>query len=85
MKSILLFGAGKSATVLIDYLLKNAEKEQWHLTLADANPGMSEEKIGGSIFGTAVTIDISNEQERISLITQADIVISLLPRHIKLL
>jgi saccharopine dehydrogenase-like NADP-dependent oxidoreductase len=79
MKSILLFGAGKSATVLIDYLLKNAEKEQWHLTLADAHPGMSAEKIGGSIFGTAVTIDISNEAERISLITQADIVISLLP------
>jgi hypothetical protein len=29
MKNILLFGAGKSATVLIDYLLSNAEKEDW--------------------------------------------------------
>ncbi|HJW16553.1 MAG TPA: saccharopine dehydrogenase C-terminal domain-containing protein, partial [Flavisolibacter sp.] len=79
MKNILLFGAGKSATVLIDYLLKNAEKEQWHLTLADANRGMSEEKIGGSIFGTAVTIDIANDEERKALINNADIVISLLP------
>jgi saccharopine dehydrogenase-like NADP-dependent oxidoreductase len=61
MKNILLFGAGKSATVLIDYLLKNAEKEQWHLMLADANRSMSQEKIGGSVFGTAVTIDIANE------------------------
>jgi saccharopine dehydrogenase-like NADP-dependent oxidoreductase len=79
MKSILLFGAGKSATVLIDYLLKNAEKEQWHLMLADANRSMSQEKIGGSVFGTAVTIDITNEEDRKALIMEADIVISLLP------
>jgi saccharopine dehydrogenase-like NADP-dependent oxidoreductase len=79
MKNILLFGAGKSATVLIDYLLKNAEKEQWHLMLADANRSMSQEKIGGSVFGTAVTIDISNEEDRKALIMEADIVISLLP------
>jgi hypothetical protein len=32
MKKVLLFGAGKSATVLIDYLLENAEKENWQLT-----------------------------------------------------
>jgi saccharopine dehydrogenase-like NADP-dependent oxidoreductase len=79
MKNILLFGAGKSATVLIDYLLKNAEKEQWHLMLADANRSMSQEKIGGSVFGTAVTIDIANEEDRKALIMEADIVISLLP------
>jgi saccharopine dehydrogenase-like NADP-dependent oxidoreductase len=79
MKNILLFGAGKSATVLIDYLLKNAEKEQWHLMLADANRSMSQEKIGGSVFGTAVTIDITNEEDRKALIMEADIVISLLP------
>jgi saccharopine dehydrogenase-like NADP-dependent oxidoreductase len=40
---------------------------------------MSQEKIGGSVFGTAVTIDISNEEDRKALIMEADIVISLLP------
>src|SRR6476469_3580486 len=79
MKNVLLFGAGKSATVLIDYLLKNAEKENWHLTLADANRSMSQEKIGDSAFGTAVTVDITNDTERMALVREADIVISLLP------
>jgi saccharopine dehydrogenase-like NADP-dependent oxidoreductase len=79
MKNVLLFGAGKSATVLIDYLLMNAEKEDWHLTLADANRSMSQEKIADSTFGTAVTVDIANDAERMALVRAADIVISLLP------
>ena len=37
MKRILLFGAGKSATVLIDYLLSHAAEGEWQLMLADAN------------------------------------------------
>ena len=85
MKNVLLFGAGKSATVLISYLLQNAALEQWHLTLADANYNLALEKIGDSIYGTAISIDINNDDERNKLIQQADIVISLLPPalHIK--
>jgi saccharopine dehydrogenase-like NADP-dependent oxidoreductase len=79
MKNVLLFGAGKSATVLIDYLLKNAEKEQWHLTLADANKSLALEKIAGSPYGTAIAIDITDDTERKALVQGADIVISLLP------
>jgi saccharopine dehydrogenase-like NADP-dependent oxidoreductase len=79
MKNVLLFGAGKSATVLIDYLLMNAEKEDWHLTLADVNRNLSREKIADSAFGTAVTVDIANDVERMALVRSADIVISLLP------
>ena len=35
MKQILLFGTGKSATVLIDYLLENAITENWKIWRVD--------------------------------------------------
>jgi saccharopine dehydrogenase-like NADP-dependent oxidoreductase len=79
MKTILLFGAGKSATVLIDYLLENAEKENWQLTLVDADLQLARSKIGGSSFGTPLSFDIKNDSERKKNIGESDIVISLLP------
>jgi len=79
MKKILLFGAGKSATVLIDYLLENAEQEDWQLTLVDADLQLAKSKIGDSSHGVARSFDIKKEQERKANIEQSDIVISLLP------
>ena len=34
---ILVFGAGKSATVLIDFLKKTITQNNWLLTVADSN------------------------------------------------
>ncbi|HEX6848000.1 MAG TPA: saccharopine dehydrogenase C-terminal domain-containing protein [Chitinophagaceae bacterium] len=79
MKSILLFGAGKSATVLIDYLLTNAEKEQWQVTVVDADINLAQSKIGFSPFGKAVSFDIHDDTDRKNFISEASIVISLLP------
>jgi len=79
MKKILLFGAGKSATVLIDYLLENAVKEGWQLTLVDADLQLAQSKIGDSSFGIPLSFDIRNDTERKKNIEQSDIVISLLP------
>ena len=79
MKNILLFGAGKSATVLIDYLLSNAEKEEWQLTVVDADINLAQSKIGISPFGKAVSFDINDETDRKKFINEANIVISLLP------
>jgi saccharopine dehydrogenase-like NADP-dependent oxidoreductase len=79
MKQVLLFGAGKSATVLIDYLLKNAETESWHLTIVDADLATAQAKISEASFGTAISFDISNSAERKAYISKADIVISLMP------
>ena len=79
MKNILLFGAGKSATVLIDYLISNAEKEKWQLTVVDADINLAQSKIGISPFGKAVSFDINDHTDRNKFITDADIVISLLP------
>jgi saccharopine dehydrogenase-like NADP-dependent oxidoreductase len=79
MKQVLLFGAGKSATVLIEYLLSNAEKENWKLVVVDADLPNAQKKIGDSKFGKAVSFDISNVDERSAYIAHADIVISLMP------
>lgn len=79
MKTILLFGAGKSATVLIDYLLENAITENWKVIVADADLKLAQSKIGVSKLGTAVSFDINDSTERDRYIKMADIVISLLP------
>jgi saccharopine dehydrogenase-like NADP-dependent oxidoreductase len=79
MRNILLFGAGKSATVLIDYLLSNALRENWTLTVVDANLALAQSKIGNALGGRAVAFDTTNAKERSKYIQEADIVISLLP------
>src|SRR4030095_5956815 len=79
MKNILLFGAGKSATVLIDYLLSNAEKEDWQITVVDADINLAQSKIGISPLGKAISFDINDEEDRRKYISESDIVISLLP------
>lgn len=79
MKTILLFGAGKSATVLIDYLLDNAVIENWKVTVVDGNLELAQSKTAHSQRATAVSFDIMDVSERGKYIRQADIVISLLP------
>jgi saccharopine dehydrogenase-like NADP-dependent oxidoreductase len=79
MKQILLFGAGKSATVLIRYLLENASAEGWHVLLVDADLAAAEKKIGNSEHGKALSFDIRDQDERSAQIAQADLVISLMP------
>lgn len=85
MKHLLLFGAGKSATVLIDYLLSNARSENWKLLIVDADLQLALDKLKGSPHGNAVSFDISDSEKRESYIQKADIVISLLPPALHIL
>ena len=79
MKRILLFGAGKSATVLIDYLIENAGRENWQVVVVDSDLQLAKSKTGDSYFAEAISFDIQDANEREKQIKQADIVISLLP------
>ncbi len=79
MTNILVFGAGKSSSYLIKYLLEHAPKYSWQITVADANINAALERINGSSFATAVALDIHDTVLRNRLILLADIVISLLP------
>ncbi|HLG40469.1 MAG TPA: saccharopine dehydrogenase C-terminal domain-containing protein [Chitinophagaceae bacterium] len=79
MKQILLFGAGKSATVLIDYLLENAASANWELTVIDSNLELAKSKIHNSPYAFAFSFDIMDAAKRGDQISKADIVISMLP------
>jgi saccharopine dehydrogenase-like NADP-dependent oxidoreductase len=85
MKQVLLFGAGKSATVLIEYLVTNAQKENWQLVVVDADVVNAQKKVGTSSYAKAVAFDVTNEEERKNHISNADIVISLMPPALHLL
>jgi saccharopine dehydrogenase-like NADP-dependent oxidoreductase len=78
-KKILLFGAGKSATCLIDYLLKECELNNWELIIVDSNLPLAGSKIGSSKRAKAVSTDVQNHADRKELVKAASIVISLLP------
>lgn len=82
MKTIVLFGAGKSATVLIEYLLSNAPKNEWKLILVDADLQLAAAKIARSPYGEATSFDVLDAESRSQAMGKADLVISLLPPHL---
>ncbi|MBD0332856.1 MAG: saccharopine dehydrogenase NADP-binding domain-containing protein [Chitinophagaceae bacterium] len=84
MKKIVLFGAGKSATVLIEYLIKEAAYENWKLIVADADLTVAQKKVGTSSFAEAISFDARSD-ERQKYVQWADIVISLLPPPLHIL
>jgi saccharopine dehydrogenase-like NADP-dependent oxidoreductase len=79
MKNILLFGAGKSATCLIRYLVAETALRGWQLVVAESNLSLAQSKIGLAPHARAVSVQVENERDRETLVREADIVISLLP------
>ena len=85
MKSILLFGAGKSATCLIDYLTRICTENKWTLVIGDAVVDALKKKLIASPVVHPVQLNVENASERNELILQADLVISLLPPALHIL
>lgn len=79
MKTIVLIGAGKSATVLIDYLIAEAEINNWKFIIADSNREQILLKTNNSKYAEAVQLDVTNEDARSALIQRAHVVISMMP------
>jgi len=79
MKQILLFGAGKSATSLIRYLIGVATNRGWQLVVAEKDLPLAESKIGTASCARAVGLAVEQEAARDLLVQEADVVISLLP------
>ncbi|GAB2479121.1 saccharopine dehydrogenase [Hymenobacter qilianensis] len=80
MKNILLLGAGRSASSLINYLLRYAPIEGWHLTVADVQPAhLVPILVAHTEYARAVPFDIQNDALLEELVTSADVVISMLP------
>jgi len=79
MRKILVVGAGKSTSYLIDYFLKKAEQENLHLTIGDLNPDAISSKIRAHKACTVIQLDIFKDEARKKLIEECDIVVSMLP------
>lgn len=79
LKTILLFGAGKSASVLIDYLIKESGENGWKFIIADADKNLILSKTNNSPFAEAVELDITNDDKRSKLIDRSHVVISMMP------
>jgi len=79
MTRILIIGAGRSTSSLIDYMLKHSILNQWQITVADADLALAQARIGQEHGATAVQFDVTNKELREQLISGADLVISMLP------
>lgn len=78
-KHILLFGAGKSATVLINYLKHLATEKKWTVTIADSDLETVQHKVGNTKHIYAAAVDVTDATQRKECISRADLVISLMP------
>ena len=81
MRNILIIGAGRSASSLIQYLLQKSDAENLHLTIGDLSLELAQRKTNNHKNATAIAFDIFNESQRHTEIQKADIVISMLPAH----
>jgi saccharopine dehydrogenase-like NADP-dependent oxidoreductase len=79
MTKILIIGAGRSATSLIDYLLTRAKDYDWKVTVSDMDLKLAQEKAGTNPLATAISFDIRNEEQRKKVIAEHDMIISMLP------
>ena len=79
MKKVVVFGAGKSATVLIDFFKEVTLAKEFAVIVADYDLAVVQEKVGAHYWVQAVQIDIKNEEARKQLVQSADVVVSLMP------
>lgn len=79
MKNILVLGAGRSASTLIQQLLRGCRRQQWQLTIADLSLELAQQKAGKHPHTRAIPFNVHDEQQREQEVARADLVISMLP------
>ena len=86
MKNILVVGAGRTSSSLINYLISKSEEKNWYITVADQSLVLAESKTKNHPRTKAIQFNIFDEDARGALIKKMDIVASLLPEtlHIQL-
>lgn len=82
MKKVLVLGAGRSSSALIDYLLEHAESENWQVVVGDMSLEAAAEKVSGHPRGKAIQFNLTDTSSAITHISSADAVISLIPPHL---
>ena len=79
MRHILIIGAGRSASSLVQYLLDKSDSENLFITIGDLSVQHAQSLIGDHPNARATPLDIFNETQRREAIENSDIVISMLP------
>ncbi|WP_026933359.1 saccharopine dehydrogenase family protein [Christiangramia echinicola] len=79
MREILIIGAGKSTSVLINYLLKQADSEDLFLRIGDLDIENARKACNNHEKCEAFELDVFNAESREPAIKKADIIISMLP------
>ena len=81
MRHILIIGAGRSATSLIQYLLNKSASENLFITIGDLSEENAQKFTQGHPNAKGIQFDVFNEQQRAEIIQQNDLIISMLPAH----
>jgi saccharopine dehydrogenase (NADP+, L-glutamate forming) len=81
-KHILVLGAGRSSSALINYLLKQSTQGDWTVTVGDISKQMAADRIAVHKLGCAIEFNIDDQESSKKAIASADVVISLLPAHL---
>lgn len=76
MKKILILGAGRSSTSLIQYLLALAPTHGWHIVIGEMDTAFAQKKFPDA---TVIEFDIQNETQTRAEIKTAALVISMVP------
>ncbi|NML63964.1 saccharopine dehydrogenase [Hymenobacter sp. RP-2-7] len=77
---LLLLGAGRSASALIEYLLRHAPAEHWFLTIADAQAAHLAPALAmHSQYVRVLPFDAHDAAQLDARVQEADLVISMLP------
>jgi saccharopine dehydrogenase-like NADP-dependent oxidoreductase len=79
MTNILIIGAGRSSTSLINYLIQNSATFNFKITVADVDINLAKEKVANRTNATAISFNINDVEKRREIIQQHDFVISMLP------
>ncbi|MDX5478062.1 MAG: saccharopine dehydrogenase NADP-binding domain-containing protein, partial [Cyclobacteriaceae bacterium] len=79
MQTILIIGAGKSSTFLIEYLLKTATVKSRTIIVADISKEVADKKIKNHHHAIAAKINLDDAESRKTLVQKSDVVISMLP------
>lgn len=82
MKNILIIGAGLSSSTMINYLLEKSGEYGWKLVVADKDKTMAEHKIKKHPNGRAVEFDIHSNLVLAQLVSENDIIVSMLPARL---
>ena len=80
MRNILLIGAGRSASSLLNYLIEHAAAQNWRVTVAERDVEQARKLTQGhGEVATVEALDATDGEARAALIARHDLVISMLP------